>query len=98
MKVNIQSMGFTASQQLLDFTESKISKLVRFEDDLEGAEVYLKLENSQEDRKVADIRLKVRGGELFASKQASTFEEAVDDSVEALRRQLLKRKGKERQG
>ena len=96
MKINIQSIGFSASQQLLDFTEGRLGKLERFADDMTGAEVYLKIENGQEDRKVAEINLKVRGGELHASKQANSFEEAIDESTEALRRQLVKRKGKER--
>jgi putative sigma-54 modulation protein len=35
------------------------------------------------------------GHELFAKKQSTTFEEAADEAVEALRKQLQKVKGKE---
>ena len=94
MKVNIQSVGFTAQSRLLEFVEQKVGKLLKFEDRIEGAEVYLKLESGQEERKVAEIKLLVGGEDLFASKQANSFEEATDEATEALRRQLLKRKGK----
>ena len=94
MKVNIQSVGFTAQSRLLEFVEQKVGKLLKFEDRIEGAEVYLKLESGQEERKVAEIKLLVSGEDLFASKQANSFEEATDGATEALRRQLLKRKGK----
>ena len=94
MKVNIQSVGFTAQSRLLEFVEQKVGKLLKFEDRIEGAEGYLKLESGQEERKVAEIKLLVSGEDLFASKQANSFEEATDEATEALRRQLLKRKGK----
>jgi len=94
MKVNIQSVGFTAQSRLLEFVEQKVGKLQKFEDRIEGAEVYLKLESGQEERKGAEIKLLVSGEDLFASKQANSFEEATDEATEALRRQLLKRKGK----
>ncbi len=45
--------------------------------------------------KEAGIRLAVPGSDdLFASKAADTFEEAVDLSIEALERQLERIKGK----
>jgi len=94
MKIQIQSVGFTAHSRLMEFVQQKVEKLRRFEDEIEVAEVFLRLENGQEERKVAEIKLLLRGGELFASKQADSFEEAVDDALEALRRQLMKRKGK----
>jgi putative sigma-54 modulation protein len=38
--------------------------------------------------------MNVPGIELFAKKQSKSFEESTDEAIEALRRQLLKRKGK----
>ncbi len=38
----------------------------------------------------------VKGGDLFAKKQSKTFEEAVDECLDAMRKQLLKHKEKER--
>lgn len=96
MKVNIQSMGFTASRTLLSFVEQKVNKLLRFEEQIEYCEAILREENSPEGNNQAEIRLKLRHGEVFASKQGASYEEAVDKTVDALRRQLLKLKEKKR--
>jgi len=40
--------------------------------------------------------LKIRGNDAMSGKTARTFEEATDNAVEALRRQLKKIKDKER--
>ncbi len=60
------------------------------------AEVFLRLENVQDmENKIAEIRLDIPGTEIFAKKQSRTFEEATDNAVEALRRQVLKYKNKQ---
>ncbi len=89
-------MGFTLSGHLRDFVEGKLKKLVRFEDEIESADVYLKLGNDQEDSKLAEVKLQLKGDVLFAEKPGASFEEATDEALEALRRQLVKRKGKRR--
>ncbi len=96
MKINIQSVGFTAGQQLLDFVQEKTGKLLRFDDTLMGANAILRLENAntKEERHVAEITLELRGDKQFASKSGATFEEAVAETLDALRSQLQRRKGK----
>ena len=47
-----------------------------------------------EENKIAEIKLSIPGNNLFAKKQCKTFEEATDSVVEALRRQIRKKKGK----
>ncbi len=96
MEVNIEAVGFKASAQLQEFVESKLGKLVRLEEGIESAQVYLRLQNGQEERKESEIKLRLKGGELFAKKQANTFEEATDDAVDALKSQLATWKGKKR--
>ena len=67
MNIKIQSIKFDADKKLTDFIEKKVSKLERYFDNIVDAEVFLRLQNSQElDNKVAEIRLKVPGSELFA--------------------------------
>jgi putative sigma-54 modulation protein len=57
--------------------------------------VTLKVENTDTpENKIAEIRLLIRGNDLYAKKQSKTFEEATDTAVEALRRQLTKHKDK----
>jgi putative sigma-54 modulation protein len=95
MNMKINSVRFDADQKLIEFIESKLDKLNQFDDQIIGAEVFLRLENNQGDEnKLTEIRLNVSKDELFAKKQCKTFEEATDQSIEALRRQLIKKKGK----
>ena len=95
MNMKIHSVRFDADQKLISFIESKLNKLNQYEDNIMGVEVFLRLEKSQNtENKVAEIRLNVSKNELFAKKQCKTFEEATDQSIEALRRQLIKKKGK----
>lgn len=95
MEIQIQSVGFKADAKLKDFATSKIEKLVQFSENLISAEIYFKLENTQaEDNKISEVKLEIPGSELFAKKQAKSFEEAIDTAVEALRKQILKAKDK----
>ena len=95
MKVMINSVHFKADQKLEDFITQKVEKLCAKHNDVINAEVTLKLDNTDTpENKIADIRLVLRGDDLFASKQSKTFEESVDTSIDALKKQLEKYKGK----
>ncbi len=95
MRVTIQTLHFKADRKLENFVQTKLNKLGSVYENLIGAEVVLRLENVDDNNnKIADIRLLIPGSDLFASKQCKTFEEATDQSVEALRKQLNKHKGK----
>jgi len=96
MDVKVQSVHFKADQKLIDFCEKRINKLDLFFEGVIGSDVILKLEKDEDqENKVAEIKLSVPANEyLFAKKQAKTFEEAVDLTVDALRKQLDKYKMK----
>ncbi len=95
MNVTIQSVKFDATDKLKEFIEQKVNKLDVFFEGIIDAEIILKLDKSETaENKVAEINLKVPGTDLFAKKQNKTFEEAVDLSCEALRKQLIKKKEK----
>jgi putative sigma-54 modulation protein len=95
MNIKINSVKFSASKQLETFVEEKVKKLVQFSDDIIGAEVFLKLENTQDpENKIAEIRLDIPGNELFAKKQSKSFEESTDGVVDALKKQITKHKEK----
>jgi len=95
MNVQINSVSFKADQKLQDFIKGKIEKLLRFYNYAIGSEVTLKVDaNEKPDNKIVEIRFLVKGNDLFASKQCSTFEEAVDQTIDALKRQIDKRKEK----
>jgi|TARA_B110000459_G_C16618593_1_gene500306 putative sigma-54 modulation protein len=99
MKVNlkINSVHFDADKDLIEFIQEKVSKLSNHFDKIIDGEVILKVENSHDtENKVAEIKLLIPGNDIFAKKQCKSFEEATDNAVEALRRQLKKHKEKQR--
>lgn len=93
MEVRIQAIHFDATQQLEGFITKKVSKLDQFADDIQAADVILKvLKPETANNKEASVRLHVKGYDFFAEKVSDSFEAAVDATVEALRRQIRKRK------
>ena len=95
MKVSINSVHFKTDKKLDDFIVEKVEKLTGLYNGIIGSEVTLRVENSETpDNKIAEIRLLIRGYDLFAKKQSTSFEEATDTAVEALRKQLTKHKDK----
>ena len=97
MIVGIQSIHFDASEQLQAFIQKKAAKLEKFYDDIEKVEVSLKVVKPEAaENKEAGIKILIPNGEFYASKVCDTFEEAVDLDVEALEKQLVKYKEKQR--
>lgn len=95
MSTKVHSVHFDADIKLIDFINTKVSKLNQFFDNIVTSEVFLRLDKAQDkSNKIAEVRLLLPGKELFAKKQSKTFEEATDLAVEALRRQVKKYKGK----
>ena len=95
MDIKIHSIRFDADTKLLDFIDLKVKKLIQYFDDIIGAEVFLRLDKSQDlENKVVEIRLTLPRNELFAKKQSKTFEESTDLTVEALRKQIIRHKEK----
>jgi len=96
MNIKVNSVHFTADQKLIDFVHRKVSKMDTFFDGIINAEVSLKVDKPETaNNKISEIRLSIPTTDsLFAKKQADTFEEATDQAVEAIRRQLKKYKDK----
>jgi len=95
MDIKIHSIRFDADTKLLDFINLKVGKLIQYFDEIIGAEIFLRLDKSQDfENKLVEIRLTLPGNELFAKKQSKSFEESTDLSVEALRKQIVRYKSK----
>jgi putative sigma-54 modulation protein len=95
MTPKIQSVHFNADKKLIDFINEKVTKLTQFHDGIIGTDVILKLEKSSDQaNKTAEIKLHLSGSPLFAKKQCTSFEEAIDTAVDALRTQVKKHKEK----
>ena len=97
MNINISSLHFKADQKLEAFITEKVEKLEKMHDGILGAEVKLKLENTDApENKTTAIRININGYDVMAGKTAKSFEEATSEAVEALKKQLIKAKDKER--
>ena len=95
MNIQIQSVKFDAGQRLLEFIEKKLAKLDRVASDATGIDVVLKLEkNDEQGNKIAVITLRVPGGDIRVEEQARAFEEAIDNAMDILKRQIERRKDK----
>ena len=95
MDIKINSVRFDADQKLVDHVNKKVNKLGQFFEGIILAEVFLRLENVQDDEnKIAEIKLQIPGNDLFVKKQSKTFEEAVNKGVDTLYRQITKYKEK----
>jgi len=95
MNIMINSVHFKADGKLEEFIKEKLQKMQNIYEGIIGSEVILKLENTEtRDNKMVEVRLIVRGYDLFAKKQAKSFEEATDQAMEALKKQLIKHKEK----
>ena len=95
MEIRIQSIHFDATVALEQFIQKKVKKLSQYYDGILEAEVILKVIKPETAlNKEAQIKIKVSHTEMYASKINDTFEQSVDDAVEALQKQLLKFKEK----
>ena len=97
MEVRIQSIHFDASEQVQVFIQKKVAKLEKYYDDIKKVEVSLKVVKPETaENKEAGVKVIVPNGDFYASKICDTFEEAIDLSVEAVEKQLVKYKEKQR--
>jgi len=95
MKISVQSIHFNADKKLLDFIQKKVDKLDQFYDKIISGEVYLKLENVEDEaNKITEIKCLIPGSQLFVKEKCKTFEEATDLAVESLRKQIERHKQK----
>ena len=95
MQININSVHFKADRKLTAFINEKVEKLSSIYEGVLGSDVTLKVENTEApENKIAEIRIFIRGNDLYAKKQCKTFEEATDTAVDALKRQISKYKNK----
>jgi len=83
--------------KLLEFIQSKLNKLDMFYDRITGGEVFLRLDKGDTKKvrnKMLEVKISLPGATLFVKEQASSFEEAMDNAIEALKIQLKKFKDK----
>jgi putative sigma-54 modulation protein len=93
MKIDIQSIHFTADYRLLDFITKKLEKVQTFYEGIKSADVYLRLEkDTEKENKTVEVKLNINGNPIFAKEQSNTFEAATDLVLDKLVSQVKKHK------
>jgi len=97
MKVFVQSVNFNADKELVEFVEKKVESLEKYYDKIVDSEVFLKVQQtSEKENKIVEVKINVPGNDFVVKKVCKTFEEGVALTVDSLKRQLNKRKEKQR--
>ena len=96
MEIKIQSIHFDTTEKLQAFIEKKTAKLEKSFEDIRKVEVQVKVvKPATALNKETSMSVTVPGGNpLFVAKTCDTFEEGVDQCVDAMRVQLEKFKEK----
>lgn len=96
METQIQALHFEATEALKQFIEKKLGRLSRKYPDTISAIVTLKVVKPEtSNNKEAQVVVRVpQREEYVAQKVADTFEEAVDNCMQALEPQLERLKGR----
>ena len=97
MEVKIQALHFDATEKLQEFATKKVEKLAKSYEDIQKVEVQLKVvKPAAALNKETSISVAVPGGTQFVQKTCDTFEEGIDQCVDALKVKLTKLKEKSR--
>ena len=95
MEIKIQAIKFDATDKLQAFVDKKVSKLEKTFEDIKSAEVQRKVgKPATAMNKETSLSVNVPGTTLFVEKTCDTFEEGIDQCVDAMKVQLTKFKEK----
>ena len=96
MEIRIKAIHFYIAEKLTAFINKKAERLGRHNENISDIDVTLKVVKPETAmNKEALIKVQVPQHEdIVASKIADTFEEAIDLCLEAIEKQLEKKKGK----
>ena len=95
MTIQIQSIHFTAANNLKKFIKFKLTKLQNLHHSISEADVFLKIDKPESfSNKVVEIRLISSASIFFAKKKSNSFENSMSLVFQALRKQILKNKKK----
>ena len=95
MEIKIQSIHFDATEKLEAFIQKKVEKLQKAYEDVQNVEVQLKVvKPATALNKEAGLTVAVPGSKLYGEKTCDSFEEAIDQCVDAMKVQLTKFKEK----
>ncbi|MCH2451459.1 MAG: ribosome-associated translation inhibitor RaiA [Gracilimonas sp.] len=91
IKINVQAVDITIGEDVKDTIRKCITRLSRFYDRIEWADIYLEDKKEKKTlQKQVSIRLGVPGNDPFASECGDNFHALLTDVEDKLRRQLEK--------
>lgn len=95
MEINIKAIRLEPTERLSEFIQKKVSKLGKFSTDIQNIEVTLRVEKpATANNKQVAINVSLPGESIYVEKTADTFEEAIDQALPAVEKQLLRSKEK----
>lgn len=92
MNIEIQASNVKVDDRLNGLIQKKVQKLEQFYDRIFSAIIYL--HNNGVNSKEVEIKINVKSNTLFCKEKAESIEKALDASVEAMRRRLIRYKEK----
>ncbi|MDD2985102.1 HPF/RaiA family ribosome-associated protein [Flavobacterium sp.] len=92
IKINVEAVDITIDEEVKDTIRKIITRLSRFYDKIEWADVYLEDKKDKATlQKQVSIRLGIPGNDPFASEYGDNFHALLTDVEDKLQRQLEKR-------
>ena len=91
MQINLSGHHIEITDPLRDFVNSKFAKLERHFEQINNVQVILTVEKLNQ---IAEAKLDVNGGEIFANSQQADMYAAIDTLIDKLDRQIIKHKEK----
>ncbi|CAN5491822.1 hypothetical protein BH23BAC4_BH23BAC4_01330 [soil metagenome] len=94
MHLQITARKFEPTNGLRAYAERSLAKLERYSDGIHNARVILAPSPSAEKNQRAEVAVSVYRNTFSANAEGPTHEEAIDDCVKRLRRQVTSYKGR----
>ena len=89
MQINLSGHHIELTDALRDYVTSKFARLERHFEHINNVQVILTVEKLKQ---IAEAKLNVNGGELFANADDESMYAAIDALVDKLDRQIVKHK------
>ena len=91
MQVSITGHHLAMTDPLKNYVKEKLHRVERHFDNISQAHVVLSVEKM---RQIAEAKLHVQGGEVFANSESEDMYAAIDGLIDKLDRQVIKHKEK----
>lgn len=91
MQINLSGHHIELTDSLRDYVNTKFAKLERHFEQINNVQVILNVEKLNQ---IAEAKLNVNGGEIFANAQEPDMYAAIDALMDKLDRQIIKYKEK----